>query len=95
MLRYAFDAELLEISECHNGQDMEFRMKLKRPDTKVELAVKQIRAYFDHNDRYTDVLFYAHPEYEYQWIISEEFYPDFMLRLFRHQLLKELRWAEM
>ncbi|UUZ84464.1 hypothetical protein LJK88_12755 [Paenibacillus sp. P26] len=94
MLRYSFDSKSLEIRELHNGQDMEFWLKLCRPDADVELAVKQIRSHFDDNDVMTDVLFYAHPEYEYQWIVREDFYTDFVLRLFRHKPLTSVHWEE-
>ncbi|MGF9711767.1 hypothetical protein [Paenibacillus naphthalenovorans] len=94
MLQYEYDKELLTIEEHINGPDVEFRMKLHRPDVGVEIAVKQIRAVFDDNDIYTDVLFYAHHNEEYQWIVRKDFYVDFVIHMFKHRLVTWVAWAE-
>ncbi|MCP3773933.1 hypothetical protein NLX71_11540 [Paenibacillus sp. MZ04-78.2] len=94
MLYYEYDRELLTIEEQSNGQDVEFRMKLHRPDAGVEKAVKRIRDYFDDNDVITDVLFYAHEDGEYQWIVRHDFYEDFVISLFRHRLVQRMAWEQ-
>ena len=94
MLRYEYVKDLLTIEELANGQDVEFRMKLHRPDVGVEMAVKKIRAFFDENDIYTDVLFYAQHNEEYQWIVRKDFYVDFVTQMFKYRLVTWIAWED-
>ncbi|MCZ8519025.1 MULTISPECIES: hypothetical protein [Paenibacillus] len=92
MLRYEYNPELLTIEEDATGQDIEFRMKMHRPDAELEKAVKRIRDEFNENDVITDVLFYAHDHEEYQWIVRKDYYLDFILSLFKHRLVTTMTW---
>lgn len=94
MLHYEYDQELLSLEEKLDGQDMEFCLRVKRPDAGVEKAVKKIRDHFNDNDVITDVLFYAHHGEEYQWIVRHDYYVEFVLCLFKHRLLTAIQWSE-
>lgn len=92
MLHYEYDQELLNIEEQLSGQDVEFWLRMKRPDAGVEKAVKQVRAHFDQDDMTLDVLFYAHPQEAYQWIMRQDAYMEFVMCLFKHRLFTSIRW---
>lgn len=92
-LRYTYNEELLTWEEQDNGeQDIEFWLRLSAPDANVEKAVKAMRNYFDHNDVLTDVLFYAHHNGEYQWIVRRDYYEAFVIRAFEYKLMTSLAW---
>jgi hypothetical protein len=55
-------------------------------------AMKQIREHFDQDSLYTDVLFYAHKNNEYQIIVRRDYYIDFILCLFKYQFVKSVNW---
>ncbi|WP_141334255.1 hypothetical protein [Paenibacillus sp. tmac-D7] len=92
-LRYTYDEKLLSWEEQNDGEaDVEFWLRLSVPDANVEKGVKAVRDYFDHNDVLTDVLFYAHHNAVYQWIVRRDFYEAFVIRAFEHKLLTSLVW---
>ncbi|GAX89927.1 hypothetical protein [Effusibacillus lacus] len=92
MIRYQYDENALSITEQKNENDIEFIIKIKDEDQYLQ-AIRQVRADFDHNDIHTDALFYTHPDHEYQVIVRKEYYIDFILCLFKHQLVKSLTWS--
>ncbi|MGC4378466.1 hypothetical protein WD019_16305 [Fictibacillus sp. Mic-4] len=90
MIAYEYDQNDLSIKEQMNGDDFEFFMKAKTEE--VVRKLHEIRDFFDKNDTYTDVLFYPYPDHEYQMIVRKDFYVDFLVSLFKHQLLTSLTW---
>ncbi|MCM3725527.1 hypothetical protein M3226_07510 [Neobacillus cucumis] len=53
----------------------------------------EVRQYFDDNSVLTDIHYYIHPNNNYQVIVRNDFYNEFIIQLFRQQLLKEIKWA--
>jgi hypothetical protein len=90
-LVYTFDEKLINLKETPNGEDVEFTLTLLDIDLKNHL--KNIREYFNSNNIVTDVQVYIHPKNEYQIIVRKDFYYDFLLQLFKQQLLLELKWT--
>lgn len=93
MVAYRYDTSLLHIEEKDNDQDKEFIFKVKDVDT-VLPALRKIRAFFDSDKVYTDVIFYSHPGYEYQVIVRQDHYIDFLLALFKYKIITYLEWTQ-
>lgn len=91
MIRYEYDNTALEIKENDNGDDFEFHIKVL--DSALLHVIHKVRNYFDSNKIHTDVLFYTHPGREYQIIVRKDYYVDFILSLFKHQMLTLVRWT--
>lgn len=53
-----------------------------------------MRNFFDENDVYTDVLFYAYANHKFQVIVRQDYYNDFVIELMRHHLLQSIEWAD-
>lgn len=87
---YEYDNDKLEIRERGNGNDTEFIIKVKDPV--YDQNIHAVRNFFDYNKIYTDVYFYTHSDHSYQIIVREDYYIDFILQLFKYQILKSLRW---
>lgn len=90
-LVYKYDETLLELQETPNGEDIEFSLTLL--DVEVKKGLVKIREYFDLNNIITDIQVYIHPNNRYQIIVRKDFYHDFVLQLFKQQLLQELKWV--
>ncbi|WP_248927339.1 hypothetical protein [Paenibacillus hamazuiensis] len=93
MISYDYDKKCLEISEKSNGPDTEFRIRILSQDQdgqEAAQALKKIRYDFERNDVLTDVLFYVHPNRDYQIIVRKDYYLDFMLSLFKYGLLSQI-----
>lgn len=90
MIIYQYDKTGLVIQETKNGDDSEFHIKLHDPAYLT--ALHKVRSYFDSNKIHTDVLFYTHPNHDYQIIVRKDFYVDFILSLFKHRLLESVEW---
>jgi len=87
---YKYDANLLELKETANGDDIEFSIILFNSELKKSL--KKVREFFEDNKVITDIHYYIHPNNRYQVIVREDFYNEFLIQLFRQQLLKEIEW---
>lgn len=90
-LVYKYDAKLFDLKEKPNGEDIEFSLTLL--DVEVKKSLVKIREYFDANNIITDIQVYTHPNNHYQIIVRKDFYHDFVLQLFKQQLLQELKWV--
>jgi hypothetical protein len=90
-LVYTIDEQLIELEEIPNGDDVEFSLTLLDKELKKRIA--EIRDYFNTNNIVTDAQVYIHPNNKYQIIVRKDFYYDFVLQLFKHQLLLELKWV--
>jgi hypothetical protein len=89
-IKYQYNKEDLKISEAPNEDDIEFNIILFKEDLKQDLI--KIRDYFSSNNIVTDILVYKHPNNHYQIIVRKDFYQEFILQLFKQQLIKELSW---
>ncbi|PLS03066.1 hypothetical protein [Neobacillus cucumis] len=87
---YIYDKNLLELKETTNGEDIEFIITLF--DTELKKQLLKVRQYFDENRVLTDIHFYLHPHNNYQIIVRNDFYNEFIIQLFKQQLLKEIKW---
>lgn len=90
MLRYSYNREMLEIMEKENGQDREFLFHFKA-DGQVQEFYK-VRAHFDSDRVITDVFFYPQADHHYRVIVRKDYYIDFVLALFKYQLLSHIEW---
>ncbi|QYR19481.1 hypothetical protein KZ483_16310 [Paenibacillus sp. sptzw28] len=91
MIDYRYDEQSLRIIEVDNTEDMEFNIQIVDEGAYLE-GIKQVKAFFDDNRVYTDVLFYAYNNNEYRVIVREDYYVDFILAMFKHRLLKSVEW---
>jgi hypothetical protein len=89
-IEYKYNKELLKITEELNGDDMEFHLTFFEADLK--LRIEKIKEFFNENSIVTDILVYKHPNNHFQIIVRKDFYQDFILQLFKQQLIQELRW---
>ncbi|MDF2723167.1 MAG: hypothetical protein K0Q59_2842 [Paenibacillus sp.] len=92
MITYHFDENVIQISETANQNDIEFRIRIVQEQPYLE-AIKQVQKDFDHNEVYTDVLFYWYPHHELQVIVRKDYYVDFVLELMKHRLLQKVEWV--
>jgi hypothetical protein len=87
---YEFDKNAVVITEKDNGEDKEFTIKLH--DESLDDGVHEVRDFFEQNKVYTDVLFYTHSDHSFQIIVKNEYYTDFVLKLFKEKLLTSVNW---
>lgn len=92
MLTYRYDTQALEIVESENESDIEFRIRMPEKSPYVE-SLKRVRDFFESNEVYTDVLFYAYPNQEYIVNVRKDYYTDFILEMFKQKLLKSVEWT--
>ena len=88
---YKYDEKLLELMETANGDDIEFSIILLNTELKKRMI--KVREYFEENKILTDIHYYIHPNNRYQVIVRKDFYNEFIIQLFRQQLLKEITWT--
>ncbi|MDR6124752.1 hypothetical protein QFZ87_004349 [Bacillus sp. SLBN-46] len=90
-VEYKYDAQLLDIKETTNGDDLEFTITLL--DSQLKNGLKLVREYFEENKILTDIHYYIHPNNRYQIIVRKDFYNEFLIQLFRQHLLQEIKWV--
>ncbi|MXQ54980.1 hypothetical protein [Shimazuella alba] len=91
MLNYQFDTNTIHLEESPNNEEIEIQIKLLQPEPYAKY-LKQVKDFFDGNDRYTEVLFYYCKNNEYRIIVKPDYYNDLILMLMRHQLLQKVEW---
>ncbi|NHC39981.1 hypothetical protein G6549_08365 [Bacillus sp. MM2020_1] len=87
---YRYNEQLLGIKETANGEDYEFILTFDNKNWKRK--VEKIREYFDENNILTDIHFYFHPNNRFQIIVRKDFYNEFLIQLFRQQIVEEIKW---
>lgn len=92
MLIYRYDPQLMEMTESESESDFEFRIKMLKKSPYVE-NLKRVRDFFEDNEVYTDVLFYAYPNQEYIIHVRKDYYTDFILELFKRKLIQSVEWT--
>ncbi|QCJ41597.1 hypothetical protein FAY30_06730 [Bacillus sp. S3] len=88
---YKYDENVLGIKESANGDDIEFSITLLNSELKKNM--KKVRDFFDENKVLTDIHYYLHPNNKYQVIVRSDFYNEFLIQLFKQQLLTEIAWV--
>lgn len=91
MLIYQFDPAIIQMKEIPNNEEIEIQIKLLEVEP-YATYLKQVRDFFDENDRYTEVLFYFCKNNECRIIVKPDYYDDLILMLMRHQLLQKVEW---
>ncbi|WHY87595.1 hypothetical protein QNH39_07140 [Neobacillus novalis] len=87
---YKYDEKLLELKETANGDDIEFLITLF--DSELKKRLIKVREFFEDNKILTDIHYYIHPNNKYQIIVRKDFYNEFLIQLFRQELLQEIKW---
>ena len=93
MLVYSYDSTDIRIEETKNGDDIEFHLQVHEAQEMIT-RLKKVRDFFEGDDIYTDVLFYAYPNHRYSVIVRPEFYADFVLQLMKQQILTRVEWRD-
>ncbi|MEH7504494.1 hypothetical protein V7152_21180 [Neobacillus drentensis] len=88
---YKYVEKLLELHETANGDDFEFTLTFV--DHKWKEKIEKIREYFDANNILTDIHFYIHPNNRIQIIVRKDFYNEFIIQLFRQQIVEAIKWV--
>ncbi|MFT9848741.1 hypothetical protein [Aneurinibacillus sp. REN35] len=91
MVTYRYNTDRLLIEEKDNEKDKEFVFTVLDVDT-ILPGLRRVRAFFDSDKVYTDVIFYSHPNHEYQVIVRHDHYIDFLLALFKSRIIDSLEW---
>lgn len=89
---YKYNDAIMALKEIRNGDDIEFHLTFYRQELKTKLL--KIKEFFDQNDILTDLLIYTHSDKHIQVIVRKDFYLDFLLQLFKQQLLEEIKWEK-
>ncbi len=89
-LTYTFDEKIMKLTESKNGEDIEFNITFMTNEFKPQ--IEKVEKYFSENNIITDVLVYAHKNHHYQIIVRKDFYEEFILQLFKQQLILEVKW---
>lgn len=89
-LAYKYNDNKMKLTESQNGDDIEFNITFYEIEATKQLV--KVKKYFDENDILTDLLVYTHSDKHFQIIVRKDFYLDFVLQLFKHQLLDEVKW---
>ncbi|WP_053365353.1 hypothetical protein [Bacillus sp. FJAT-27245] len=89
-LVYLYDKHRLEIAEKTDGTDIEFTLKFA--DHSLEKQFNAVRDYFYGNDDLTDAYFYTSLDKEVKVSLKQEYYNEFLLQLFKNQIISTLKW---
>lgn len=90
-LVYAYDKEVIELTETPKEKDVEFDIRLLGEEAWQRM--KEVKRLFEDNDVYTDVLFYPFENRRMQAIVRRDYYEDFILELLKQRLLVKAEWA--
>lgn len=90
-VEYKYNEQFLELMETPNGEDFEFTLTFV--DNKWKKKIEEIREYFDTNNILTDIHFYIHPNNRFQIIVRKDFYNEFIIQLFKQQIVEKIKWV--
>jgi len=88
---YKYDKQFLSLEETSNGEDFEFILTFVEKNWRKK--IEKIREHFDANNILTDIHFYIHPNNRFQVIVRKDFYNEFIIELFRQQIIQEIKWV--
>ncbi|MEH7107682.1 hypothetical protein [Bacillus sp. JJ1764] len=89
-ISYKYNDQILQMNEALNGDDVEFFITLL--DVQFKQRLQKVQAYFEENKVLTDLFVYPHQNNRYQIIVKKDFYNEFLIQLFKQQLLDEIKW---
>jgi hypothetical protein len=89
-LYFKVNEEMISLTEKKNEQDSEFLIRTKTNEALDRL--RKLRAFFENDKVYTDILFYSRKDHEYQVIVRRDVYVPFVVHLFQLQLLLSVAW---
>jgi hypothetical protein len=92
LIRYEYDRSEVEISESRNNNDYQYLIRLVNINKHLD-ALHDLRHYFNRDNIHTDVMFFVHSDHEYQVIVREDHYVDFLIVLFKFKLVTLLEWV--
>jgi hypothetical protein len=87
---YKYNETKIVLNQSQNGDDVEFNLTLLDKEMKKQLV--KVKEFFAENSITTDLLVYTHSDKRIQIIVRKDFYQDFILQLFKHHLLDEVKW---
>jgi adenine specific DNA methylase Mod len=93
MIIYESSQEGFTLNEQKNNEDIEFTIVIK-DNERYLAAMKQLRDFYNSDNVYTDVLFYVHKDHEYQIIVRQDTYIDFLLSLFKYKFIQSISWND-
>jgi adenine specific DNA methylase Mod len=92
LISYKSNQDGFTLMEQKNNEDFEFTIVIK--DTERYLPeMKRLREHYNLDNVYTDVLFYVHKDHEYQIIVRQDTYIDFVLSLFKYKFIQSIAWS--
>lgn len=89
-LLYNYNDKKMRLTEEKNGDDVEFNLTFI--DNEVKKQLLKVKEFFNENNIFTDLLIYTHSDKHVQIIVRKDFYEDFILQLFKHHLIEEVKW---
>lgn len=90
MLHYTFDNTMIDIEEILQEDGIAFQIQVKSEEMRKRL--KHVRAFFDDNKDFTDVIFYSHEDGTYETLVRNDVRESFLIQAFRFQCLTSMRW---
>jgi hypothetical protein len=90
-VEYKYNEQFLDLKETSNEDDFEFTLTFD--DIHWKKKIQKIREHFEANNIITDVLFYIHPNNRFQIIVRKDYYNEFIIQLFRQQIVQEIKWG--
>lgn len=93
VLTYTLDADVIHMTESNNDGDVEFTIRIVKEEPYLN-RFKEVQHYFEDNEVYTDVLFYAYEKHEYRVIVRSDYYVEFVLQLMKHRLIEQVKWQD-
>lgn len=90
-LAYAYENEVMELTETPNGKDVEFDIRLRGEENWKRM--KEVQHRFEANEIYTDAMFYPYENFRMRAIVRHDYYTDFILELMKHRLLTRVEWV--
>lgn len=89
---YDWNKNELDIQMNDNG-GIDIDIYIRILDSEKISGMNAINKYFDENNVLTDVFIYAYENQEYKIVVRKDFYVDFMVELFKNQLIEKLEWV--
>lgn len=91
-IHYEWNKDEIDIQfNEHDGIDIEFNIRILNPQKNA--GMDAICNYFEENNVITDVFIYAYEHHEYKVVVRNDFYVEFMIALFKNQLIEKLEWV--
>lgn len=91
-ISYGWNKNEIDIQMIDNGgTDIDIYIRIIEP--KKNEGMNAISDYFENNTVLTDVFIFAYENHEYKIVVRKDFYVNFMVELFKNQLIEKLEWV--